>query len=133
MDAECAWLFSRIPLPTEFQLLAYLKIFTGNLLIELPFYFLALYRFLSWKKIILVLLLANLLTHPIVYFGFPYLMSKWAVSYGVMLIYAEALAVLIEIIFCLWFVKQKISFIIPFFILFANLFSWNLGLFITQS
>ena len=133
LNAECAWLLSRTSVPTAFHLFSYLKIFTGNLLLELPFYFLALYRFLSWKKILAVLLLGNLLTHPLAYFGLPYLMSELSVSYGIMLAYAEVMAVLVEIIFCNWIVRQanqKLSYYSLGLILLANLFSWNFGVYL---
>ncbi len=123
-DPECAAYFLQASQNTPFDLLQYVKVFGSTLILELPFYLLALRGVQRLGRRLEVWTAANLLTHPMVYFGLPMLFAYFAGSYRAMLLTAEVFAPLAEMAFCRW---AGVSWRRTLWILAANLFSWHVG------
>ena len=76
------------------------------------------------------LILSNLATHPIVFFGFPWVMSRFHASYGQMLLGAETFAPVVEWLLLWRFFGMKASRAAIVSIT-ANPFSWWVGALLT--
>jgi len=102
----------------------YAILFLKVLILECPFYFIALRRSL-WLKAFTVLVTANFLTHPLVAFGIPCIAKTILGSIFVGELYAPIME-----FFILWKVgklKLSESFLVA---LIANIFSWQFGIFV---
>jgi hypothetical protein len=75
-----------------FDLPVYLPFYARNLLVEVPLVLLLLGRSCGWYRTTAVVVLANTLTHPTLYFVLPRLLP----SLGVAFIAGEVLALVIE-------------------------------------
>ncbi len=116
---------AQLPRPSEIGGVEYLKIFIATIVLEAPFYFF-LNKNAGFLKKIQDLLAFNLITHPLVYFVFPYVGFRLATSYVNMLIAAEIFAPLAEAALYLCFQKKNRSTAMAL-ILSANIFSWWVG------
>ena len=106
--------------------LDYLWVFLKTCALESPFYFL-IFRRQGYSYALGALFVANLLTHPAVYFVFPWLFN----SYLTMALAAEVFAPLVEAVFVALAVRgsgARPVFAVIWVIL-ANLFSWQMGAF----
>ncbi len=119
----CAWVLSGSVVPTQSSLLQYLTVFGCTLALECPFYFLLLKHF-TISKIFLILFLANLVTHPLVYWGFPLLFQGKTEAFYLMI--AESFAIAAETVTAAS-LQRKITLKTFIFISLANLFSWTIG------
>ncbi len=115
----------QLPRPNEIGGVEYLKIFFATIVLEAPFYFF-LSKDASLLKKTQNLVLFNLITHPLVYFVFPYVGFRFATSYVSMLIAAEIFAPLVEGALYLCFQKKNRATALAL-ILGANIFSWWAG------
>jgi hypothetical protein len=109
--------------------LDYATVFTKTCFLEAPFYTYCL-RKENFLKTVQLILTANFLTHPIVFFVFPLLFSHYVPA----ALSAEVFAAGAEMIFIgLWIYKSygaRAGWISAFIILLANLFSWEVGMFV---
>jgi len=103
----------------------YLLLFGLTFLIELPIYRLAL-KGLPTKKILLVTLLLNLATHPIVTFLFPW-GAQDRFTMGGYVASAEVFAPAVEAALLVFLYRVSPTRAVPGAVL-ANLSSWGLGL-----
>lgn len=122
---HCEWALETAIQSTATDIFPYFKTFITTILLEAPFYFYLLSRF-SFRKRLLGLLTANVLTHPIVYFLIPMVLSSLNVKYGFYLTLAEGFAVIAEITFVVLIFQTQLM---PTLLLLAmaNLFSWWVG------
>jgi hypothetical protein len=109
--------------------LDYFFVFFKTCLAESPFYYFC-FRKLPFSRFLAYLLLANFLTHPIVFFVIPAFFSKYVTAALV----GEAFAPTIEAIFAfVVLVKTETKTTAStgaLVIVLANLFSWEVGMFI---
>jgi hypothetical protein len=109
--------------------LDYFFVFFKTCLAESPFYYFC-FRRLPFTKFLSYLLLANFLTHPIVFFVIPLLFSKYITAALV----GEAFAPLVEMTFAFVVLSKTqtktTASLGAVVILLANLFSWEVGMFI---
>jgi hypothetical protein len=122
--------FEELP---RLELLSYLKVLATTCALELPIYLLILVnRSALMLKVVLAAILVNIASHPLVYFGFPWLSIQLGLSYAPMLASAEVFAPALEIVlllFCFQFSKTRAS----VGAVAANLFSWWVGVyFVTE-
>lgn len=115
------------PSPLEFS--NYLKYFSLTLFLE-SFFYLPGLRLLgvSLKRSLTILFLANLCTHPIVFFIFPWFGHYFNASYIQTIMLAEFFAVLIEAV-VIYILIRPIQ-VRQVFLLssISNFFSWGMGL-----
>ncbi|MFL5812221.1 MAG: hypothetical protein ACJ763_01480 [Bdellovibrionia bacterium] len=109
--------------------LDYATVFFKTCFLEAPFYAWCLRREGFFKAVQLILT-ANFLTHPIVFFVFPLLFARYVPA----ALSAEVFAAGAEMLFIgLWMKNSygaRTGWISAFIILFANLFSWEVGMFV---
>lgn len=109
--------------------LDYATVFFKTCLLEAPFYAWCLRRE-SFLKTVQLILSANFLTHPIVFFVFPLLFSHYVPA----ALSAEVFAAGAEMLFIgLWMKSSygaRAGWSSAFIILLANLFSWEVGMFV---
>lgn len=107
----------------------YLFVFLKTCFLEFPFYWFAL-KSKRFLMILSYLFIANFLTHPIVFFAFPSAFNLYLPS----LLCSELYAAAAEMIFIGWVCRSKTkpwtSVQSGFWILIANLFSWQVGVFL---
>jgi hypothetical protein len=111
----------------------YLWVFLKTCLCEAPFYFL-LFRRRGLPYFLAVLVGANLLTHPAVYFVFPAVFKNFMMYLGT----AEIFAPLVESILVCWLLFRSSErspggaapWVAVLVIFAANLFSWQMGAFV---
>jgi hypothetical protein len=110
--------------------LDYATVFAKTCALEAPFYFLCL-KNESLPRRLQVLMSSNFLTHPIVFFVFPLLFSKYVPA----ALSAELFAALAEMAFVGGIVAKtegaRRGARAAIWIVMANLFSWEAGMFIT--
>ena len=114
---------------TPFNLKTYLIAFGQTCALELPFYFRTLKGF-SIAQRFKILVLANLATHPAIYFLFPFIFASVQLSYLSYMAAAEFFAPAVEtllLVYC-WKVPAKRAIL---GIILANLFSWGVGAWLT--
>lgn len=128
LSVQCEWALRAQVLPTHSTFVEYLKTYFATNALEAPFYFWLLRRKTLQKRIV-YLCSANLLTHPAVYFLFPFVFSKIGQDYGFFLTVAELFAFGAETLFV--YFRTKTDFLpTAFWIVAANLFSWWVGIFL---
>ena len=126
---ECVSYHMAIPRPQMLSIQQYALLFGLTLALEAPVYRAVVKRtrtyYGSWSLAGRVLLL-NLLTHPLVCFGFPSFAARAGIEGGISLALSEAFAVLLEalVLNCVWEIPMKRALIGA---LVANLVSWWLG------
>ncbi len=125
VSERCSYLGLLPVTPTAFHAAIYLGAFGLTLLLEFPFYFFALGK-MPFRRKLMVLLLANLATHPAIYFLFPWLGSLLNVNYQNYLLFAEVFVPLVEAFLIIKFWKVPIVKGL-FWMLLANLASWWIG------
>lgn len=107
----------------------YFFIFLKTCLLEFPFYRIAL-KSKRFSVVLSNLFIANFLTHPFVFFAFPATFDRYLPS----LLYSELYAAAAEMIFITWISRSKTkpwaSVQSALWILIANLFSWQVGVFL---
>lgn len=109
----------------------YLGIFGMTFLTELPIYFLFLYRYSSFLRILLINFILNIATHPVVFLLMPWLFQKWDLSYLQYILIAEFFAPAIEALILRKLFKMDWSAAIAAALI-ANLFSWTVGVYWTS-
>jgi hypothetical protein len=108
----------------------YFQYFFWTCVIESPFYFYAL-RDRSWKQRILAVVALNVATHPLVYFGTPWVALHWHCAPIYSVIIGEVLAVFVEAIL-LYRIRKSGTFLAAFnYSFFANFASFIFGFFYT--
>lgn len=109
--------------------LDYAIVFFKTCFLEAPFYFWC-FRSKNFLRATQILLTSNFLTHPAVFFIFPLLFAKYVHA----ALWAELFAASVEMIFIGYLVSRARGFktgsIAAVAILLANLFSWEVGMFI---
>lgn len=126
---ECVTYLLEIPSPPSLSVEQYGLLFGLTLALEAPVYHWVSKRTKSylgsWSLAGRVFLL-NLLTHPLVCFGFPSFAQKAQIPYGVSLALSELFAVLLEalVLNCVWHIKMGRALFAAFV---ANITSWWLG------
>ncbi len=116
-------------LPTDmYSFGAYLPFFLKTILLEFPIYFLFLRKAQSLPRLLLITLILNLATHPILFMVMPIVFSKFNLNYRQYLCIAEIFAPVIEGLLLKYYYQQstRTSF---WAALLANLFSWSVGIF----
>ena len=81
------------------SLAEYLPYFLKTFILELPIYFIFLTRMHSFFRIVMINLVLNLLTHPLIFLGMPVMFEKFGFTYLQYLLIAEIFAPLAEGIF----------------------------------
>ena len=128
ISAQCEWALNTAVQPTYTSVVEYLKAFAITNLLEAPFYFWLLRR-LPFPRQFFYLICSNLITHPAVYFLFPYIFYKGGQSYALFLTIAEGFAFAAEALFI--YLKAGTAFCsTALFVTIANLFSWWVGVLI---
>lgn len=103
--------------------LSYLLTFFISSTLEVPVYALGYRKYLSFLRSFLLVTLANLITHPPVFFGF--MSSRWPYLWSVLA--AETFAIVVEGCLHFFFVKPLTLNRALSFALLANLFSWQIA------
>lgn len=127
-DPQCVELYQTAMATDAGGFAEYLPVFLLTCGLEFPIYFFFTYRESSVRRVILISILLNLITHPIVYLGMPILFEKWNFNYLQYLVIAEIFAPLVEAI-CLrkiFHTSWKTS---VWAAIMANLFSWTIGVY----
>jgi hypothetical protein len=104
----------------------YLPYFLKTIVIEFPIYYLLFKNFQSFKKLLVINLVLNLATHPIVFYVISYICFRLDLSYLHYLISAEIFAPVVEALILIYVFKIPISKAWVASIL-ANLMSWSIG------
>ena len=125
LSEKCDNLLHSVVLPTKLNLGAYMLAFACTCLLEAPFYFYLLKKE-SRRKRIFLLISANLLTHPVIYFLLPTLLSHWRTTQLSYLGIAEVFAPIIEAAYLSKMCAIKFKKSLAWMIL-ANLTSWWVG------
>ncbi len=126
---ECVSYHMAIPRPQLLSIQQYALLFGLTLALEAPVYHAVVKRtrtyYGSWSLAGRVFVI-NLLTHPLVCFGFPSFAARAGVEGGTSLALSEAFAVLLEalVLNCVWEIPMKRALSGA---LVANLVSWWLG------
>jgi len=109
----------------KFELVFYLKALLLTLILEAPFYRWCL-EGRSAKAFLTALVLCNLATHPMVFYGFPALATTWQIPTYINLLVSEIFAPSVEAILLLivWGVRPWKASASMFA---ANFFSWWMG------
>jgi len=109
--------------------LDYATVFFKTCFLEAPFYFWCLRRENTYRSL-QILLTANFLTHPIVFFIFPLIFSRYVPA----ALWAELFAAGAEMLFVGYLMARshgRLSGVsAALMILLANLFSWEVGMFV---
>lgn len=105
----------------------YLWVFLKTCALEAPFYYIVLRR-RGARFATGVLVAANLITHPLIYFAFAYAFRNFLVS----VFAAEIYAPLAEAVFVAWIARgpRSNAWAAAAAITLANLFSWQMGAFV---
>lgn len=121
LPASCQLQLSWLAVAETFSL-SYFLYFFATLILEGPIYWIFLRPAKWWKPF----LLGNLLTHPLVFFFFPWMASKLDWTHAVDLGVSQIFAWVVEGIVVGVFLKGnfKKGFLVSFI---ANLFSWRFG------
>ena len=128
------WNLATVPDVCSFQgaysfHLDYFFIYLRTVLLEAPFY-LWLFFPAGLANGTAILFFANLLTHPLVFFAFPCLGQSTLFS----LLAGELFAAAVEVLFVLWLRSRLIPQVsrrrCVVVIVLANLFSWQMGIFL---
>ena len=143
LSTECLAVLESAQTPTSVSILEYLKVFSMTCLLEWPFYALALKGSsasvakqgaprpkASASRILGILILANLCTHPFVYFVFPWLLSQMNATYVQTCTLSEIFAPTVEAWLLTRFGKLSLSAALGWSVA-ANLASWWMGLYLT--
>lgn len=128
LSAQCEWALGARAQPTQSTVIGYLTAFLATNALEAPFYFWLLRRVPLQERTV-YLFSGNLLTHPAVYFLFPFFFFKASQGYGVLLTFSELFAFGAETLF-IYFLGRTRFFPTVFWIVTANLFSWWIGVFV---
>lgn len=125
---QCSEIYGLTTLTEPFSFVEYLPFFLKTLVLELPIYFLFLRRLKSIPTILKLNTLANLATHPIVFFIIPIALMQLNGTYLNYLVTAEIFAPLVEtlILYKVFKLSPSRSFAAA---LCANLFSWSVGIY----
>jgi hypothetical protein len=128
ISGKCDFILNSLSKPTPFYLGSYLMVYGLTCLIEMPIYFLVLRDRSIWERT-RILILANLATHPVIYFLFPLVLSYLQINVQGCLLISEAFAPLTEglLLWRIWGVPPKSAF---FAMLLANMLSWIVGSFL---
>jgi hypothetical protein len=109
--------------------LDYATVFFKTCFLESPFYFWC-FRSKNFFRSLQILLTANFLTHPLIFFVFPLLFSRYVPA----ALWAELFAATVEMLFIGYLVSRarglKAGTIAGLIIVLANLFSWEVGMFV---
>ncbi len=124
-SSECYEVHQSLVTASDFELSFYLKYFGMTLLLEGPIYFLGL-TMLPWPKRLLAIVVVNLATHPIIFYIFPLILSRFDATYSTYLLTAEIFAPVVEalLLWKLFKLSPSKAFSIA---IAANLISWWLG------
>lgn len=125
IDPICEYAVSAVAQPVPFVPLEYLKQFALTNVLEAPFY---LWLLRAWpaRRGMKLMILANLATHPLIYFLFPFLCHHMELHYATYLTISENFAIFAEIAIAYRFGRQ--SFLkTAIAIALANIFSWWVG------
>lgn len=125
ISLNCDFILNHLVQPTEFHLNSYLSAFLLTCLLEAPFYLWA-FRFSLLFKSITLLFIANIITHPIIYFLLPWFFSLLKMNTLSFIVIAEIFAPITEAIILWRFAKLPIGRALIMMIL-ANIFSWYIG------
>ncbi len=128
VSEKCEFILNSVTQLTQTNFSQYIFVFLSTCLLELLFYFWVLKKY-SYLSRLLGLGIANLATHPIVYFLLPWLFSKQAIEWKYYLLTAEIFAPIAEAIILSVFFKIGWGRSI-LLMLAANLFSWGLGVYL---
>lgn len=125
-EHRCQFIYDSPVTNDPFALLDYLPYFLKTFLLELPIYLLLLRGLKSLRQILLINLVVNLATHPIVFFGIPLLLING--TYLQYLIIAEIFAPAVEawLLFQIFKIRPGRAILAA---LLANLFSWGVGVY----
>jgi hypothetical protein len=105
----------------------YFVVFLKTCLLEAPFYFLALVRSQGWLRSLAILVAANVLTHPLIFFVFPALFRTYLVSaFSAEVFAAAGEAMLVYGLVRAW-APSKAALRAAALIVLANLVSWQIG------
>lgn len=132
MSAACRMLLDDSPIPQTMSLDLYVQIFLLTCLLELPIYWRFTRRQLGAFNVFRMLLTLNLATHPAVTWLFPWIFSKTDLMVRDYLLVSELFAIVVEtiIITSIYKVRLPKAFVVS---LFANLFSWWVGLYVAPA
>ncbi len=125
---QCAEIYLASPPSDSIGLVEYLPFFLKTLLLELPLYYLLLKNVKSFKQILLINLVVNIATHPIIFIAMPPLLNAFGFSYLNYLIIAEIFAPAVEAILLHKTYKVSASRAWVAAIV-ANLVSWAIGVY----
>ncbi len=116
--------------PTPWDAGGYLRAFALTCLLESVFYVWALRGRVPLRKMAAPIAIANLATHPFIYFGLPWILAQFQVPAIAFITSAETFAPLLEAILLwrVWKVPARMAF--PAMI-FGNLFSWWVGVWLS--
>lgn len=116
-------------LPADsFTFVEYLPYFLKTYILEFPLYYLLLKNIKNFKQLLAINLILNIATHPMVFFGFPYLLAFFDADYRTYLVVAEIFAPLTEALVLI--LVYKISWARAFTVAtIANLISWGIGVY----
>ena len=121
----CDWYLQSPTQISQIDFFTYFLALGLTCILELPFYFIILNKF-NFKTKLLILVSANLLTHPFIYFALPIIFSKIQIPFFIYYLTAETFAPIVESLFMIFVIKinWKNS-ILTMFI--ANICSWWVG------
>lgn len=127
---QCADIFLITGLTSHYTTAEYVPYFIKTFLLELPIYFLLLKTQQSKIQILKTVFILNIATHPLIFLAFPLALDLFNGNYLTYLLCAEIFAPTVEILLLKFYFK--IDFKKAFaFSLFANLFSWSIGVYWT--
>ncbi len=124
----CSGVLSVLVTSTEATPVMYLQYFLSTFALELPVYSLFL-QSKGIKKVLAYTFVLNLLTHPIIFFAFPFLLEKMSATYGIYLLCAEVFAPLVEGIVLSRLAQISLRKSLAIAVV-ANLFSWWAGVYL---
>lgn len=127
-SAQCSEIYFSTPPNDSISFIEYAPYFLKTILLEFPLYYLFLKNIRSLKEILLMGLILNLATHPIIFLVMPPLLNTLQFSYLNYLIIAETFAPVVEALILSLFYKLswRRSLLAA---LTANIVSWTIGVY----
>ena len=127
---QCAEIYNS-SLPTDpVSLQIYLPYLFKTFILEFPVYYLFLRKDFKLPKIIFLNFILNIATHPMVFFGWPSLLSLFDANYLTYLVIAEIFAPTVEAAILVAVFKMNLRQAVIAG-LSANLLSWSIGVYWT--
>ena len=128
VSEKCEFILNSQTKITTVSFTEYSMFFFMTCALEFLFYFIALNK-MSFRHRIFAILICNTITHPMVYFFFPWIFSVMKLEYKFYLLFAEVFAPAVEALFLVTIYTQRVKRAMVFMAL-ANLFSWAVGAFL---